>query len=148
VAEPAAIPDIYAFGPNGFQSPLKVAKIAAGHYRARVAIGERQGLFRVRPLGESRAFPEVGFYRQEDEMLEYGANDQLLHQVADATGGRYNPPLNAIFDSSGRTIPATLDLWPFLLALAIGLNLAELLLRKWRGLWEGLGGRASARAGL
>jgi hypothetical protein len=25
-----------------------------------------------------------------------------------------------------------------LLALAIALNLAELLLRKWRGLWEGL----------
>jgi uncharacterized membrane protein len=138
VPEPAAIPDIYAFGPNGFQSPLKVTKMAGGHYRARVAIGERQGLFRVRPLAESRAFPEVGFYRQEDEMMEYGANDQLLHQVADATGGRYNPALGAIFDSSGRAIPATLDLWPFLLALAIALNIAELVLRKWRGLWEGL----------
>jgi len=144
VPEPAAIPDIYALGPNGFESPLKVTKIAAGHYRARVAIGERQGLFRVRPLADSRAFPEVGFYRQEDEMLEYGANDQLLHQVAQATGGRYNPPLNAIFDSAGRAIPATLDLWPALLALAIGLNLAELVLRKWRGLWEGLRLRRAA----
>ncbi len=140
VTEPAAIPDIYAFGPNGFQSPLKGAKIAAGHYRARVSIGERQGLFRVRPLVESRAFPEVGFYRQEDEMLEYVANNQLLHQVAEATGGRYNPPLNAVFDSTGRTIPATLDLWPFLLALAIALNLAELILRKL--------GRRAAGAGL
>jgi Ca-activated chloride channel family protein len=140
VAEPAAIPDIYAFGPNSFQSPLKVAKIAAGHYRARLAIGDRQGLFRVRPLVESRAFPEVGFYRQEDEMLEYGANDQLLHQVADATRGRYNPPLNAIFDSTGRAIPATLELWPLLLGLAIALNLVELVLRKWPGLWEGLRG--------
>jgi Ca-activated chloride channel homolog len=141
VAEPSAIPDIFAFGPNGFQSPLKVAKIAGGHYRARVAIGDRQGLFRVRPLAESRAFPEVGIYRQEDEMLEYGANDQLLHQVADVTGGRYNPALNTIFDSTGRAIPATLDLWPFLMALAIALNLAELALRK-------LGGRALAGAGL
>ena len=149
VHEPSAIPDIFAFGPNGFQSPLKVAKVAAAHYRARVAIGERQGLFRVRPLAESRAFPEVGFYRQEDEMLEYGANDQLLHQVAEATGGRYNPALGAIFDSSGRAIPATLDLWPFLLALALALNVAELVLRKWRGLWEGLRlrrGAAEARA--
>jgi len=138
VAEPPAIPDIFAFGPSGFESPLKLAKVAAGHYRARLAIGERQGLFRVRPLAESRAFPEVGFYRQEDEMLEYGANDQLLHQVADATGGRYNPALNTIFDSTGRAIPAMLDLWPGLLALALALNLAELVLRKWRGLWEGL----------
>jgi Ca-activated chloride channel family protein len=146
VPEPAAIPDIYAFGPNGFQSAMKVAKVAAGHFSARLAIGERQGLFRVRPLAESRAFPEVGFYRQEDEMLEYGANDQLLHQVADATGGRYNPALNAIFESTGRAIPATLELWPFLLALAIALNVAELVLRKWRGLWEGLRLRRSAGA--
>ena len=117
---------------------LKVVKMAAGHYRARVAIGERQGLFRVRPLVESRAFPEVGFYRQEDELQEYGANDQLLHQVSEATGGRYNPALNAIFDTTGRAIPATLELWPLLLALAVALNVAELVLRKWRGLWEGL----------
>jgi uncharacterized protein YegL len=144
VPEPAAIPDIYVFGPNGYRSPLKVTKMAAGHYRARVAIGERQGLFRVRPLAESRAFPEVGLYRQEDEMTEYGANDQLLHQVAASTGGRYNPPLETVFDSYGRTIPSALELWSYLLALAILLNLAELVLRKWRGLWEGLrmGGRA------
>jgi len=138
VSEPAAVPDIYAFGPGGFQSPLKMTKMAAGHYRGRVAIGERQGLFRLRPLAESRAFPEIGFYRQEDEMMEYGSNDQLLHQVAEATGGRYNPPLNAIFDAGGRSIPASLELWPGLLALAILLNLAELVLRKWRGLLEGL----------
>src|SRR5205807_7501324 len=30
VPEPAAIPDIYAFGPNSFQAPLKVSKVAAG----------------------------------------------------------------------------------------------------------------------
>ena len=146
VPEPPAIPDIFAFGPNGFQSPLKVTKMAAGHYRAQLAIGDRQGLFRVRPLAESRAFPEVGFYRQEDEMLEYGANDQLLHQVAEATGGRYNPALNAVFDSTGRALPATLELWPFLLALAIALNIAELVMRKWRGLWEALRLRRSAEA--
>ena len=144
VAEPSLVPGIYVFGPNGFESPLKVTKMAAGHYRARLGIGERQGLFRVRPLAESRAFPEVGFYRQEDEMLEYGSNDQLLHQVAEATGGRYNPPLSALFDAGGRSIPTTLELWPGLLALALMLNLAELVLRKWRGLWEGLRLRRAA----
>jgi len=138
VPEPAVPPEIYAFGPNGFQAPLKVSKLGGGHYLARVDIGERQGLFRVRPLVESRAFPEVGLYRQEDEMTEYGTNDQLLRQVADATGGRYNPPVSTLFDAGGRSIPSTLELWPGLLALAIVLNVAELVLRKWRGLWEGL----------
>ncbi|MFN7997608.1 MAG: VWA domain-containing protein [Bryobacteraceae bacterium] len=146
VPEPAALPDIYAFGPNGFQSPLKVTKMAGSHYRARLAIGDRQGLFRVRPLAESRVFPEVGFYRQEDEMLEYGSNEQLLHQVAAATGGRYNPPLNTVFSASGRSIPATMELWPGLLALAILLNVAELFVRKWRGMMESVRGRRGPAA--
>ena len=138
VPEPAVIPDMYAVGPNGFQAPLRVSKVAAGHYRGRLAIGQNQGLFRVRPLAESRAFPEVGFYRQEDEMLEYGNNEQLLRQIASATGGRYNPSPKAVFDSGARSIRTTMELWPGLLALAILLNLAELILRKWKGVLEAL----------
>src|SRR5262249_26854165 len=64
VEDPAAIRDIFAMGRGGFQAPLKVAKVAARHYRGRLAIGQNQGLFRVRPVADSRAFPEIGFYRQ------------------------------------------------------------------------------------
>jgi secreted protein with Ig-like and vWFA domain len=142
VEEPGAMgarmPDVFAFGPNGFQVPLKVTKVAAGHYRGRLAIGQNQGLFRVRPLAESRAFPEVGFYRQEDEMQEYGNNEQLLRQIAASTGGRYNPRPGDVFDAAGRTIRTTMELWPGLLALALLLNLVELVLRKWKGLLEAL----------
>jgi uncharacterized membrane protein len=138
VPEPAAIPDIYAMGPNGFQAPLKVGKVAAGHYRGRLAIGPNQGLFRVRPVDESRAFPEVGFYRQEDEMQEYGNNVELLRQIAAATGGRYNPSPAQVFDAGGRGIRSTMDVWPGLLGLAVLLNLAELALRKWKGLLDAL----------
>ena len=144
--EPAHVPDIYAFGPNGFQQPLKVAKMAAGYYRAHVAIGQNQGLFRVRPLAESRAFPEVGFYRQEDELREYSANTVLLQQLAASTGGRYNPPPERIFDAGGRSIRSTMQLWPGLLALAVLLNLSELVLRKWKGMMESLRLRGAGRA--
>ncbi len=138
VPEPSAIPDIYAFGPNNFQSPLKVTKVAAGHYRGRLAIGQNQGLFRVRPQAESRAFPEVGFYRQEDEMMEYGNNERLLRQIAASTGGHFNPSPKAVFDTAGRSIQSTMELWPGFLALAVLLNLAELVLRKWKGVLEAL----------
>jgi hypothetical protein len=134
VPEPETVPDIYAFGPNGFQVPLNVSKVTGGHYRARLAIGQRQGLFRVRPLAESRAFPEIGFYRQEDEMVEYGNNENLLRQIASATGGRFSPSPRQVFDPGGRSIRSTMDLWPGLLAVAVLLNLAELILRKWKGL--------------
>jgi len=63
--EPARIPDIFAFGPGGFQRPLKVEKVAEGFFRERVRIEDRQGLFRVRPLEESRAFPEVVISHQK-----------------------------------------------------------------------------------
>ena len=55
--EPVQVPDIFVFGPNGFQAPLKVGKVAAGHYRGRLAIGQNQGLFRVRPLADRGPSP-------------------------------------------------------------------------------------------
>ena len=141
IDEPTTIPDIFVVGPNGFQAPLKVTKITAGHYRGKIAIGQSQGLFRVRPVDDSRAFPEVGFYRQEDEMREYGNNEALLRQIASATGGRFNPQPKQVFDAAGRGIRTTMELWPGLLALAIVVNLAELIARKWKGLLEAIGVR-------
>jgi uncharacterized membrane protein len=146
VEEPSPIPDVFAFGPNGFQAPLRVTKVAAGHFRGRLAIGQNQGLFRVRPAADSRAFPEIGFYRQEDEMQEYGNNQALLRRIAASTGGRFNPPPGAVFDAGGRTQRTTMNLWPALLALALLLNLAELVLRKWKGVAEALHLRAPEAA--
>ena len=146
VDDPKTLPDIFVLGPDGFQSPLKVSKAAAGHYVGRVSIGQNQGLFRVRPVADSRAFPEVGFYRQEDEMMEYGSNEALLRQIALATGGRYNPAPRQVFDAGGRSIASVMQLWPALLALAIALNLVELVLRKWKGLLEALRLRPAAEA--
>ena len=138
VPEPAVAPDIFAIGPNNFHAPLKISKVAAGHYRARLNIGQNQGLFRIRPLADSPAFPEVGFYRQEDEMLEYGNNELLLRQVASATGGRFRPSPQQVFDPGGRSISSTMQLWPAFLALAVLLNLAELVMRKSKGLLDSL----------
>jgi hypothetical protein len=136
--DPAAIPDIFVLGPDGFQAPLKVGKVAAGHYRGKVIVGQAQGLFRVRPVADSRAFPEVGFYRQEEEMQEYGNTEELLKQIAASTGGRFNPSPRQVFDASGHSIRTSMQLWPGLLALALLLNLSELVLRKWKGLLEAL----------
>jgi hypothetical protein len=71
-------------------------------------------------------------------MLEYGNNEPLLRQIATATGGHFNPAAKAVFDTAGRSIRSTMELWPGLLALAILMNLAELVLRKWKGLLEAL----------
>ncbi len=136
VDDPLVPPNLYLFGPGGFQIPAKVTKMAAGNYRLRAPIGRRQGLFRVRPFQESKAFPEVGFYRAEDELSDYGSNEFVMKEIAQATGGRFNPKPREVFDSGQRSIPSTMELWPILLAAAIALNLAELIFRKWKGLIE------------
>ena len=133
VPEPAPIPGMFVFGPDGFQQPIVIKKIASGVFEGRVQIGAKQGLFRVRPLVESRAFPEAGLYRPEAELADYGSNDGLLKQVAEFTGGRFEPSPKSMFDPGRRQIPSSVSLWPGLLGFAIALNLAELILRKWKG---------------
>ncbi len=136
VPEPATAPDVFVLGPRSFQRPLKLQKTAQGVWRGRVGIEGRHGLFRVRPLVESRAFPETGLLREQSELNEYGANQNLLRQIAEFTGGHFNPQPAAVFDAGSRNVPSTMRLWPALLALAVLLNVVELIARKWRGLME------------
>jgi hypothetical protein len=145
VEEPEKVPDVFVFGPQGFQRPVKVDKVAAGAFRGRVRIDNRQGLFRVRPLADSRAFPEVGFYRQEEELLAYGADEALLRRISEFTGGRFNPSSRQVFDAGGRTVASTMRFWPVLLVLALVLNLVELVVRKWSSIVDRLWRRASGR---
>ncbi len=132
--EPANAPEIFVIGPDGFQKPIEVQKAAPRLYRGRLHIGALRGLFRIRPLTESREFPEIGLYRQQEEMMDFGANRPLLAQIANLTGGRFNPPVASIFDAGGRALSTTWQLWPALLALAIALTITELVVRKWSGL--------------
>lgn len=128
--DPSKPPEVFVLGPNGFRHPLPITKLGAKSYRGTIHIGDLQGLFRIRPLDESQAFPEVGFYQPEQELLDYGSNEFLLRSVAQYTGGRFNPAPKQVFDSGGRSESSTLRLWPVLLGLAIAFNLAELLMRK------------------
>ncbi|MEZ5353152.1 MAG: glutamine amidotransferase [Bryobacteraceae bacterium] len=142
VKEPAKAPAIFAVGPDGFRKPMSLKRIAPGTYRATVPVGSRRGLFRVRPLEESRAFPEIGLYLPEQELEEYGSDAALLRQVSAYTGGRFQPSGAQVFDSGGKAIPSRMSLWPGLLGLAVLLNLLELLNRKWKGVLELLSRRA------
>ncbi|MBV9770885.1 MAG: VWA domain-containing protein, partial [Bryobacterales bacterium] len=127
---PAKLPEIFVLGPGGFRHPVPITKLGDKSYRGRIHIGDLQGLFRIRPLEESHAFPEIGLYRPEQELLDYGSNQFLLRSVSQFTGGHFDPQPKQVFDSGGRSEASTLRLWPALLALAIALNLAELLMRK------------------
>ncbi|MBV8843226.1 MAG: VWA domain-containing protein [Bryobacterales bacterium] len=135
VEDPAKIPEIFVLGPDNFRKPIPVKKVAAGTFRGRLNVGSRQGLFRVRPVEDSRAFPEAGLYRPEAELQDYGSNTALLKQVAEFTGGRYQPDPRDVFEPGRRSIMTSLQLWPGLLAAAVIMSLAELVMRKWKGVF-------------
>jgi Ca-activated chloride channel family protein len=132
--EPGKIPEVFVLGPDHFQHTVEVSKVADRVFRGRVHVGERQGLFRIRPLQELRGFPEVGYYVPEQELLDHGSNEFLLREIASYTGGRFNPSAAQVFDTGGRSQPSSMRLWPFFLAAAIAFNLGELILRKGRAL--------------
>jgi hypothetical protein len=135
----AASPDLYVLGPEGFRKVARLERTAANTYEARLGIEGRFGLFRVRAASEIEVFPEVAFYRPNSELEEHGSDEALLRKIAEGTGGRFNPPAAQVFDAGGRSIETTMNLWPGLLALAIALNLVELMARKgwlpWLGRW-------------
>jgi len=131
---PRAIPRLYVIGPNGFQKSLRIERVAERVYRGRLHQKPFPGLFRIRPVDESKLFPEVGVYAENQEAGDRGANENLLRVLASATGGRFNPPPANVLDSQGRTLYEKWEVWPLFLGLAIVLSIAELVSRKWVGL--------------
>lgn len=127
-------PPIFVLGPAGFQKPLELSKTAPRTYAGRLHVGRVHGLFRIRPVNEISAFPEVGVYREDEELQDYGTNEPLLTQISALTGGRFNPAPRSVFDAGGRALYTNWQLWPGLLALAVALTMAELVIRKWSGL--------------
>jgi hypothetical protein len=136
ISEPATVPQIFVLGPNGFEKPIQVQKSAPRVYHGRLRVGHLRGLFRIRPVTESSAFPEIGVYRQQEELQDYGSNEMLLAQISNLTGGRFDPSPSAIFEAGGASILMPWRLWPAFLGLAIALTIAELVARKWSGLMQ------------
>ncbi len=131
---PTATPQLFVIGPEGYKASIDLQLAAPHLYKGRVHIGQRTGLFRVRPVNESKAFPEVSYFHGDEEKNSHGVNEALLRQISEITGGRFNPDLASIFSTGDRSTIRTWQLWPGLLALTIVLNVAELLVRKWGGL--------------
>lgn len=123
------LPEIYANGPDGYRYVAQPRPVEGG-FEARFPAEGLYGLFRFRPAEASREFPETAFYRENSELRSYGSDPELLRSIAAATGGRSNPPPQDVFASGGRTVERWMHLWPLLLALAILLNLIELVARK------------------
>lgn len=128
--------ELLAIGPGGYRASATLERATAGTLEARFDPGEADGLFRFRAVEPNSLLPETALLRRNEELDRFGSNPGLLRAAAEATGGRFNPTPEDIFSSDGRSVADRLDLWPALLALALLLNLLELLARKgWLSRW-------------
>ncbi len=115
---------------------LPLRQIAPGRYEASFPM-ERYGSFVLTaehrrqgiPVAESTA-QLANPYPREYGTLE--ADDALLAQAAEVTGGEASPSPDRLFDPADEEITTYEELWPQLLGLALLLFLLDLLFRRVR----------------
>jgi Ca-activated chloride channel homolog len=118
---------------------LRLGQTGPGLYEGRL-MPKNAGVYLVRAqVGSETA--AVGLVHQIATEASLGqVNEALLRQVVEVTGGQWleagqTPVLGAA------VLPRYVELWPQLVALMLGLLLADLLVRRWeqvQGIWIGL----------
>jgi len=125
-------PQVRVIGPDQKVSVLDVPQVGPGAYEAQMRVEpNRSYTFRAAAEGtggltrslESSYPPEYHFYPPDIPKLR---------SISSATGGSFQPQGHEIFASRGETIEFPYRLWPFLCAIALGLYLVDILLRRLR----------------
>jgi Ca-activated chloride channel family protein len=127
---PPVPPEVMVTNP-GEASPHAVAleETAPGHYEARVQDTEG-GLYRIASGNPEFVLPDVGFYREAEELKPLEINVPLLSELSRATGGKMEPTMAQLLDDRGTYVRERQPLWPYFLVVALLLNFIEVALRK------------------
>jgi Ca-activated chloride channel family protein len=129
---------VSATAPDGSVQRIALHETAPDHYEATIQ-ADQSGLYRVAAEGPSNPLPPVGFVRAPEE-LKAAVNVPLLAELSRVTGGAVDPTVAQLLDERGAQGLESEELWPYLLVLALVVNLFELAWRK--GHFERLFSRA------
>jgi len=107
---------------------------APGRYQAEFDAGQA-GSYQLmfsqtqdgRVVGRQSRGLAVGY---PDELRLKPVNRDLLQSVARSTGGRFDPSPESVFAPPARSVPRAAPLWPYLLAAAVFLFVADVALRR------------------
>jgi uncharacterized membrane protein len=127
-------PEIRLVNPAQQTRTIALTQIAPGRYAAdfdAVTVGAYSVEATIRGESDSaqaiRRGLAVGYC---DELRFRPTNTELLRSIARQSGGHYAPEPAAVFASSDRTVPRTVHFWPYLLAAAMLLFVANVALRR------------------
>jgi uncharacterized membrane protein/uncharacterized protein YegL len=115
--------------PDHSSHPVPLHETAPDHYEATIE-ADQSGLYRVAANNSATLLPAVGFVRSPEELKSQAVNFPLLEEISRVTGGTVNPTVPQLLDQRGSESRQSQPLWPYLLVLALLLDLVELAWRK------------------
>jgi Mg-chelatase subunit ChlD len=126
--------DAVAVGPQGNEIPVALNAEAPGQYGGWIPAAER-GAYHLhviakkggKVIDQNYISAAAGY---PDEFLFKPADRSLLKALAEGTGGTMDPLLKDVVSSGGRTAAYELELWPWLLAVALAVFLADLAAKR------------------
>ena len=117
---------------DGSTAKVSARQVAPGRYEARVTADARQRLT-IRVADANFTAPaRMVLPDPNAEYRFHPADEALLRSIAEATGGAFKPTPEVLRQTSGSHQTARRALWPTLVAIALGLWLVDVLLRRVR----------------
>ncbi len=120
--------------PDGAEQQLVCELVEPGRYAATIpceSSGEYRVQFTANPPGEPAHTVRRGFTIDYPEELRIKpTNTELLGQIAERTGGLYEPTMADLSRPAKTSVPRTVRLWSWLLAAAIVLFVVDVALKR------------------
>jgi uncharacterized membrane protein len=127
--------ELTLIGPDRQAEKIALRQVAPGRYETQFDARQR-GAY-LMEVQQKTSSGEIGLRQNRalvvgypDELRLGPTNESLLRQIAEVSGGAYDPTIKDVLAASKRTVGRRLPLWPFLLMIALGLFVLDVLLRR------------------
>jgi hypothetical protein len=117
--------------PDQSVTEVPIRQVGPGSYEAEVALTQR-GVYVFRMVGEDGGTSRTLAYSYPDEYHFYPPNLAALRALSTETNGKFQPEAADIFSTRGETAAAPVQLWPYLVALALLLYIGDVFFRRVR----------------
>jgi Ca-activated chloride channel homolog len=110
---------------------VPVHQVGPGSYEAEVALTQK-GSYVFRLIGAEGGASRTLAYSYPDEYHFYPPNIEPLRAISNETNGKFEPTAADVFATRGETTPSPMQLWPYLVVLALLLYIGDVFLRRVR----------------
>jgi hypothetical protein len=117
--------------PDQLVADVPIHQIGPGSYEADVALTQN-GAYVFRLVGEDGGASRTLTYSYPDEYHFYPPSIEALRALSIETNGKFQPQPADIFTTHGETAASPVQLWPYLVGLALLLYVCDVFLRRVR----------------